>query len=132
MKNVGKHWRGVDGGTKAQDRMDFTSVEQDYEDDEDYEWEEPRIVMEGDTATHKAVEDVEKALREWAQKNDKQDSKSESDSEDDTVGDEESGEDTGNTSSSEEDENMEDDSQEGGDQEDDESGDGGAPGGVNL
>ena len=123
---------GVDGGTKAQDRMDFTSVEQDYEDDEDYEWEEPRIVMEGDPTTHKAVEDVEKALREWAQKNDKQDSKSESDSEDDTVGDEESGEDTGNTSSSEEDEKMEDDSQEGGDQEDDESGDGGAPGGVNL
>ena len=123
---------GVDGGTKAQERMDFTSVEQDYEDDEDYVWEEPRTVMEGDTATHKAVEDVEKALREWAQKNDKQDSKSESDSEDDTVGDEESGEDTGNTSSSEEDEKMEDDSQEGGDQEDDESGDGGAPGGVNL
>merc|ERR1712016_451225 len=112
MKNVRETLEeGVDGGTKAQDRMDFTSVEQDYEDDEDYEWEEPRIVMEGDPTTHKAVEDVEKALREWAQKNDKKDSKSESDSEDDTVGDEESGEDTGNTSSSEEDENMEDDSQ---------------------
>lgn len=152
---------GVDCGTKDQERMDFTSIEQDYE-DEDYVWAEHRTVMEGDIATHKAVADVEKTLREWMRKGEKQDHETHEEwerklrvkalkslkkqaeeedsdlgseslnSDDDTVGDEESGEDTSNTSSSEEDENMEDDSQEGGDQEDGESGDGGAPGGANL
>ena len=141
-----------EGEETLAERVDFTNIDQEVEDDaDDYEMEEQRSIVEGTSKTRDAVEDavddlvdtVREKVQELHQsgrdlpnilfQDRKRGSGSESDSDEDNLGYEESGEEAHQSSSSE----WEDD-QEGDDQEEDggggakKSGERDAPGGADL